>query len=76
MQPCFSTLCLFCFAYFFTKCSRKNRVQLALSRPDIKVKDKLHTLQHRLGADRNRTQLLLRKRIIMLKVKEGDYAAD
>lgn len=49
---------------------------MALSRPDIKVKDKLHTLQHWLGADRNRTQLLLRKRIIMLKVKEGDYAAD
>lgn len=49
---------------------------MALSRPDIKVKDKLHTLQHRLGADRNRTQLLLRKRIIMLKVKEGDYSAD
>lgn len=54
----------------------RNRSQLALSRPDKTMKDKLHALQHQLGADRNRRQLLLRKSIIMLKVKEGDYAAD
>lgn len=60
------------FAYFVQSVVPKIKVDWLWTDQTKKVEEKLHTLRHQSGSDGNRTHLLLRKSIIMLKERGGD----